>query len=88
MRNWRLLDRIRRGDVQNVAFGEFVALAPLNVALGFRLERVRGSHRIYRHPDVPRPVSLQPARGKAKPYQVRQLLRLLEEYNLLGEVDR
>lgn len=85
MRNWRLLDRIRRGEVQNVAFGEFVALVE---ALGFRLERVRGSHRIYRHPAIPRPVPLQPVRGKAKPYQVRQLLRLLEEYNLPGEVDR
>ena len=26
MRRWRLLDRIRRGEVQNVAFGEFIAL--------------------------------------------------------------
>ena len=85
MRNWRLFDRIRRGEVQNVALGELVALVE---ALGFRLDRVRGSHRIYRHPDIPRPVPLQPARGKARPYQVRQLLRLVEEYNLPGEVDR
>lgn len=85
MRNRRLLERIRRGEVQNVAFGEFLALVE---ALGFRLDRVRGSHRIYRHPDVPRPVPLQPVKGKAKPYQVRQLLRLLEEYNLPAEVDR
>ena len=85
MRRWRLLDRIRRGEVQNVAFGEFIALVE---ALGFRLERVRGSHRSYLHPAVPRPFPVQPDKGKAKPYQVRQLLRVLEDYNLPGEIER
>ena len=85
MRNWKLLGRIRRGEMQNVAFGDFIALLE---ELGFRLERVRGSHRIYLHPAVPRPFPVQADQGKAKPYQVRQLLRMLEEYNLPGEIDR
>ena len=85
MRNRKLLDRIRRGELQNVAFGEFIQLVE---ALGFRLDRVRGSHRIYLHPAVPRPFPIQPDRGKAKPYQSRQLLRILEEYNLPGEIER
>ena len=85
MRNRKLLDRIHRGEVQNVAFGEFIQIVEM---LGFRLDRVRGSHRIYLHPAVPRPFPVQPDRGKAKPYQVRQLLRLVEEYNLPGEIER
>jgi len=53
---------------------------------GFRLSRVSGSHHIYVHPGVPEPVNLQKLEGKAKPYQIRQFLKLVEMYNLeLGE---
>ena len=34
------------------------------------------------HPDVPRPLNLQEVGGQAKPYQVRQFLKLIELYNL------
>jgi hypothetical protein len=33
-------------------------------------------------------LSLQLSKGEAKPCQIRQVRRLLEEYNLLREVDR
>ena len=85
LRTRRLVDRIRSGSVQNVRFGDLVELLE---ELGFRLDRVRGSHRVYLHSAVPRPLPLQADRGKAKPYQIRQLLRILEEYNLQGEIDR
>jgi len=49
---------------------------------GFRLVRVSGSHHIFAHPDIPQLVNLQSARGEAKPYQIRQFLRLVEQYNL------
>lgn len=55
-------------------------------AFGFRLSRVSGSHHIFTHPKVPELVNLQNNKGKAKPYQVRQFLTLVEQYNLhLGE---
>jgi hypothetical protein len=55
-------------------------------AFGFRLSRVRGSHFIFVHPEIPDLVNLQEINGKAKPYQVREFLSLVEEYNLeLGE---
>jgi len=55
-------------------------------AFGFRLARVSGSHHIFEHADVSEIINLQDRKGKAKPYQVRQFLELVEEYNLqLGE---
>jgi len=40
---------------------------------------------IYIHTDIPELVNLQNVNGQAKPYQVRQLLRLIERYNLQME---
>jgi hypothetical protein len=37
------------------------------------------------HPDIPELVNLQNVNGQAKPYQVQQLLRLIERYNLQME---
>jgi len=34
------------------------------------------------HPDVPELLNLQDVRGEAKPYQIRQLMKLVERYNL------
>jgi predicted RNA binding protein YcfA (HicA-like mRNA interferase family) len=67
---------------QNVRFGEMVSLAE---AFGFRLSRVKGSHHIFVHPQVRELINLQDVDGKAKPYQIRQFLRLVERYNLTME---
>jgi len=63
----------------NLRFEEACALAR---AFGFHLSRVRGSHHIFAHPNVRELVNLQEVNGKAKPYQVKQLLALAEGYNL------
>jgi hypothetical protein len=73
-----LLRRIAR-DRANVHFRDAVALAE---ALGFRLSSVAGSHHIFAHPGVPKLLNLQDVRGEAKPYQLKQLLDLVERYNL------
>ena len=57
-------------------------MCTLAEAFGFRLSRVRDSHHIFVHPRVRELVNLQDAGGKAKPYQIRQFLRLVERYNL------
>lgn len=57
-------------------------MASLVEAFGFRLSRARGSHHIFVHPDVRELVNLQEVKGEAKPYQVRQFLKLVERYNL------
>ncbi len=63
----------------NVRFRDLLALAE---ALGFRVARVEGSHHILSHPGIPELLNLQEVKGEAKPYQVRQLLQLVERYNL------
>jgi len=54
-------------------------------AFGFEHSRTKGSHRQYVHPDVPRPLPVQPESKDAKPYQVREFLELIEEYSLYME---
>jgi len=83
MNKRKLLKRIAGGS-KNVKFSDMVALIE---AFGFRLSRVSGSHHIYVHADIPELVNLQNVDGQAKPYQIRQLLKLVERYNLLLEDD-
>ncbi len=63
----------------NIRFGDMVTLIE---AFGFQLMRVRGSHHIFDRPQVPEIVNLQDRRGKAIPYQIKQFLELIEQYNL------
>jgi predicted RNA binding protein YcfA (HicA-like mRNA interferase family) len=66
-----------------------LALAPVWVfarTFGFHLSRISGSHHIFVHPKVRELVNLQNANGKAKPYQIRQFLQIVERCNLqLGD---
>jgi predicted RNA binding protein YcfA (HicA-like mRNA interferase family) len=79
MNRRRLLARLSQGSLQNVSFRDFVGLAQ---GFGFRLVRVTGSHHLFSHLSVPELVNVQEVRGEAKPYQIRQFLRLVERYNL------
>jgi predicted RNA binding protein YcfA (HicA-like mRNA interferase family) len=82
MNKRKLLEKALAGS-KNIRFGD---MAKLVEAFGFRLARVSGSHHVFEHPGVPEIVNLQNRKGKAKPYQVRQFLELVEQYNLeLGE---
>lgn len=74
-----LLERLAHGQLTNVRFADAQRLAE---ALGFELDRVRGSHHIYRHPAVGQRINLQARGGQAKPYQLRQLLDLVERHAL------
>lgn len=49
--------------------------------LGF-VERVRGSHHIFRKGGVEERINLQRDDGHAKPYQVRQVRRVILKYAL------
>lgn len=68
----------------NVRFGDFEQLL---LAFGFEHRRTSGSHRIYRHPKAARPLSIQPHKGQAKRYQLRQFLEMVEEYGLTLETE-
>ena len=61
----------------------FTELKTLCACIGMTYDRVKGSHFIYRMDDPFFLLSIQKMKdGKAKPYQVRQLLAYIEEYNL------
>lgn len=63
----------------NVAFRDFVDLIQ---AFGFEPRGIKGSHRTFERAGVRDIVDVQSDRGEAKPYQVRQFLKLIEKYNL------
>lgn len=81
----RLLERIARGDLTNVSFADMGRLVE---AVGFVLQRTSGSHHIYVHPEIPELLNLQVVDGEAKPYQIRQFLRLVDRYALRVEDGR
>ena len=80
-----LLRRLSAGALQNVTFRDFMHLA---LGFGFQLDRVSGSHHILIHPGIKEIVNVQNVRGQAKPYQIRQFLRLVERYSLMLEEER
>ena len=84
-RRQRLWDRLSAGDTRNVGFTEFCRLVE---AFGFTLRRVSGSHYIYSHPQVSRPLSLQPRQREAKPYQIAQVLEIVEEFELKMDAEQ
>ncbi|MBU0606690.1 MAG: type II toxin-antitoxin system HicA family toxin [Armatimonadetes bacterium] len=81
----RLLRRLASGALSNVAFADMIRLAE---DFGFRVARISGSHHILRHPSVPEMVNLQEVRGQAKPYQIRQFLKLVERHRLVLEDEK
>ena len=82
MNRRKLLKKALAGS-KNFRFQDLVTLVE---GFGFQLARVSGSHHIFERPDVPEIVNLQNRKGKAKPYQIRQFLELVEQYNLeLGD---
>jgi predicted RNA binding protein YcfA (HicA-like mRNA interferase family) len=78
MKRRKLLQKIVGGS-KNIRFSEMVNLAE---GFGFKLSRTDGSHHIFVRPGMPELVNLQKVKGQAKPYQMRQFLKLVEKYNL------
>ena len=78
MKKRKLLKKLLSGS-KNIRFTEATACVK---AFGFRLHRVKGSHHIFVHSDVTELINLQNVDGKAKPYQVKQFLSIVEKYNL------
>ena len=65
----------------NIRFAELRAVLR---ALGF-VERVRGSHHIFAKPGVAEILNLQPKGASAKPYQVKQVRKVIQKYALASE---
>lgn len=81
MKKAKLLAKLLAGS-RNISFSDAAACAK---SVGFRLDRINGSHHIFVHKNISEIVNLQNKKGKAVPYQVKQLLQLIERYNLQME---
>jgi len=81
MKKRKLLKKLLSGS-KNIRFSEVTTCAE---AFGFRLDRTKGSHHIYVHAEVPELINFQNVKGKAKPYQVKQFLEIIERYDLKME---
>ncbi|MDQ1354922.1 MAG: hypothetical protein QG657_5231 [Acidobacteriota bacterium] len=84
MKPEKILLKVLSGS-KNIRFTEFIHLVE---AFGFQLSRIKGSHHIFVHPDVDELVNLQNVNGEAKPYQIKQFLELVEEYDIKLEVSQ
>jgi hypothetical protein len=74
----KILEKAKNSP-NNLSFDELCYLAECN---GFIWRRTSGSHQIYENsnllPKQNRNLNFQNVNGKAKPYQVKQLLRAIE----------
>lgn len=67
----------------NLSFKELCSLAEY---AGFEFRNQAGSHKIYKHPVINEMINIQPEGNKAKPYQVKQLLEIIDKHGLdIGE---
>lgn len=64
---------------QGIRFADALKLAE---AFDFQLARIRGGHHILKRVGVPELLNFQNVRGYAKAYQIRQMLEIVEIYNL------
>lgn len=74
----KLIDRIRNNP-KGVRFEDACKLAML---YGFEEKGGKGSHRVFAKKGVKEIINFQNVGGEAKPYQVRQLLMIIERYGL------
>ena len=79
-RKQKLYQRLLNNQ-KNVRFDDLISVVE---AFGFVLDRIKGSHHVYKHPNVADEfLVLQPDKNQqAKPYQIKQFLSLVETYNL------
>ena len=60
---------------------KFKDLQRILIHLDFR-ERVRGDHFIYTRKDIAEKINIQPNGALAKPYQVKQIRKIILDYKL------
>ena len=84
MKKRRLFEELKKSQ-KNVRFEK---LCKIVEAFGFKFRGGKGSHRIYVQEEVGEMLNFQNVGGKAKPYQVRQFIKIVEECNLLEEHEK
>ncbi|WP_373487245.1 type II toxin-antitoxin system HicA family toxin [Blastomonas sp.] len=75
----KLYQLLLAGRAGVISFRDFVRLLE---AFGFRHHRTSGSHHVYGHIKLARPLIIQPIGKDAKAYQVAQFLDMVEQSGL------
>ncbi|HLG17213.1 MAG TPA: type II toxin-antitoxin system HicA family toxin [Blastocatellia bacterium] len=78
-----LLHILRGASDADISFEDLCGLLR---HLGFD-ERIRGSHHIFTKDGVEEILNLQPKGAKAKPYQLKQVRRVIARHKLAGDSD-
>lgn len=81
MNKRELYEEFKRNP-RNIRFDDLCRAAEL---FGFSFRGGKGSHRIYVRQGVRELLNFQSVHGKAKPYQVKQFLKIVEQHSLLEE---
>ena len=72
-------DKLLQKAKNNPADLRFTEICNLIECYGFELARTKGSHFMYKYPGRRELINLQDKNGKAKEYQVKQVLEAIEE---------
>lgn len=77
----KIIRRVLQGNADaDIRFEDLINLLE---TLGFEM-RIKGDHHILTRSGVDEILNLQPRSGKAKPYQVKQVRKVLTTYGLLA----
>jgi predicted RNA binding protein YcfA (HicA-like mRNA interferase family) len=77
----KLLEKARQSPA-NFSYKDLVQLA---VMVGFEKKGGKGGHELFKHPLGPPRMNFQNVHGKAKDYQVKQLIRYIDDHNLIAD---
>ncbi len=77
----KIFDELKKNP-KNIRFDRLCNIAEM---FGFYFKGGKGSHRIYVRKGIQEMLNFQNVGGKAKPYQVRQLIRVIKKYNFIEE---
>jgi hypothetical protein len=76
-----ICEKLKRSSA-NIRFEEICGYA---IDFGFVHKGGKGSHRVFTREGVREILNLQSVKGMAKPYQVRQFIKIIERYGLLED---
>lgn len=79
----KLYEELKKNP-KNLRFSRICKIAE---EFGFEFKGGKGSHRIYVRKGINEMLNFQKVNGKAKAYQVRQFIKIIEKYQLLKESD-
>jgi predicted RNA binding protein YcfA (HicA-like mRNA interferase family) len=72
---WKRHERVKNNPA-NVRFDDAVTWL---LSFGFEEREAKGSHKVFTHAGWDGRLTMQSHKGKAKPYQIRQAIRAIEE---------